>query len=141
MLSILLRVASVICLYTGMLVAFISFPQGAIKWVIVSVFAAIGAALLLGGLALKRFRNWKRDTGLVLLSACGVTAMVALCMVCIFLDDELVKAFSAQQMESLAMFNDYAGGGGLLVGIAALGGLHLRWNAGGSAVTQPQRDT
>lgn len=121
--------------------AFISIPEGAFKWVLVSMFAGFGVMLLLGGLALKRFHNWKRDTGIVLLSACGVTAMVALCGVCMYFDDELIKVWSAQQLKGLSMFSDYVGGGVLLVSVAALGVLYLRWQAGESAVAQPQRDT
>lgn len=125
MLSVLLYIISALMLYCAMLLAFLSGSLAATKWWIFGLFAGLGALPLFGGLALKRFRTWKRDIGIVLLSASGVATTVALIIMCIYLDDEMKKIFS-KQIDSEVMFTDYVSGGSVIVAGALLGWLLLR---------------
>jgi hypothetical protein len=124
-LSVLLYIISALMLYCAMLLAFLSGSLAATKWWIFGLFAGLGALPLFGGLALKRFRTWKRDIGIVLLSASGVATTVALIIMCIYLDVEMKKIFS-KQIDSEVMFTDYVSGGSVIVAGALLGWLLLR---------------
>jgi hypothetical protein len=124
-LSVLLYIISALMLYCAMLLTFLSGSLAAPKWWIFGLFAGLGTLPLFGGLALKRFRTWKRDVGIVLLSASGVATTVALIIMCIYLDDEMKKIFS-KQIDSEVMFTDYVSGGSVIVAGALLGWLLLR---------------
>jgi hypothetical protein len=125
MCSVLFYIASAMLLYSAMLVAFVSSSFAAPKWFAVGLFAGLGALLLCAGLTFKRFRAWRRDAGIVLLSASGVAATAALGIACMLLDENMMKLVAARS-EGLAMFDDYIGGGSVLLGAALLGGLLLR---------------
>lgn len=130
MLSVLLYIVSALLLYCAMLLAFASGSLEASKWWVFGLFAGLGALPLLGGLALKRFRTWRRDIGIVLLSASGIATMVALGVATIFIDDGIRKIVSKQvDSDSIAMFSDYISGGCVIVGGALLGWLLLRGTA------------
>jgi hypothetical protein len=133
-LSVLLYIVSSLLLYCAMMLAFASDSLAASKWWIFGLFAGLGALPLLGGLALKRFRTWRRDVGIVLLSASGIATMVALGIASLFIDDEMRKILS-KHIDSIAMFSDYISGGSVIAGGALLGWLLLR-----STATTPDAD-
>jgi len=112
-------------LYGAMLLAFLSSSYAAPKWWIAGSFAGLGALLLCAGLSFKRFQAWQRDAGIVLLSASGVAAMGALTITCMRLDENMMRIIAAAS-ESLAMFDDYVGGGSMIFGALSLGALLLR---------------
>lgn len=61
--------------------------------VLVGVCSVPLAVLMLIGFALSRFRTWKRDLGVVLISGVGFTAMVALSIGCMLFDSQGKKMF------------------------------------------------
>ena len=78
--SILLMVVAGILLYTICVLAFIDTLPAGLKVGIVAGFSLHAIAAHCGGLALTRFRRWRRDTEVVLLSASGFTAFASLNM-------------------------------------------------------------
>ena len=99
-----------------------NMPVYGIKWGMVGVMMALGAVALGTGLLLSRFRNWKRDTGIVLLSASAMIAVDVLMGVCLYFSPEFTKVKS--NSECLSKFSDIYNGSGCLV-IFALTGVLL----------------
>ena len=77
------------------------------KIAIMGGFSIPGLIALAIGLALRRFLTWKRDVGIVLLSAAGLTVLVAFSMLCLFLSPELKEFFPDVKIN---FFNDYITG-------------------------------
>jgi len=96
-----------------------------------SVFATV---LLCGGLALTSFRNWKRDTGIVLLSGSGLMAVVILAWIAF--DLALTRGLILRYISPY--FGDYLTGGGTIVGFAVLGWILIRAD-GHSAAPYPHQ--
>lgn|GEM_PF-1820495 len=138
MLSVVLYIVSALLLYCAMLLAFLSGSLAAPKWWIFGLFVGLGALPLLGGLALRRFQTWKRDVGIVLLSASGIATMVALGIGCMLLDDGM-KEIMSKQIDSIAMFSDYISGGSVVAAGALLGWLLLRSTATPHNAAEPQQ--
>jgi hypothetical protein len=90
-------------------------------------FMVPAAAALAAGLALTRFDNWRRDTGIVLICASGFTVFLIFSMACYLMTDEFRTMMSP---DSLAVFSDYLTGGGAMVGFAVLGGFFMKTNKG-----------
>ena len=96
------------------------------------------ALIALGiGLALGRFQNWKRDTGIVLASASGSTAFVILTILCLLLSPEFKDLFPE---DVLGFFGDYRTGLSFVV-ICGITGFMLIMNyiKEKSCKTLPQR--
>jgi len=116
--SVILKVISGFFFYMVSLLAFIStLPTGG-KLGILFGFSIPAVLALIGGLALSRFHNWKRDTGIVLLSASGFTAFLIFSLACMLMSEEFRIMMKP---DTLTFFSDYWTGGGLIVGLAGLG--------------------
>jgi len=74
--GIILLVISGFNFYTLALLSFINKPLWPIKTVVLSVFAIPAIGFLLVGVWCHGFAKFRRDFGIVLLSAAGITAMV-----------------------------------------------------------------
>ena len=102
------KVISIICyivagvfVYMVSLLAFVNLsflPSGNkpplwFKYAIVGGFCIPGVVALVIGLAVSRFRCWKRDVGIVFVSGAGTTAFIAFSMACLLLSPEFKKLF------------------------------------------------
>ena len=132
LLSILFYIAAGFLFYTASLLSFVcDSGAGVDKWWIVLGFTAPALVALAIGLALKRFRDWRRHAGIVLLSASGFTAFLVFSFVCMYISDE---SRALMKPEVWKFFSDYVSGGGVTIGMAVLGFVMLRAN--GPAVAQ-----
>ncbi len=89
-----------------------------VKFVIMGVFSAPAAVALLVGLAIGRFRHWKRDVGIVLVSGAGVTAFVVLTITSMFLSPDSKKLFPRDMFD---FFSAYIAGMSSLLGLTVIG--------------------
>ena len=116
--GIILLVVAGFFFYMVSLLTFINEPSAAKKWGIVFGFSIPAVLPLFGGLALGGFRNWRRKTGIVLLSGAGATGLVVCAFVSICMDERyrgMVKP------NTLRFFSDYSTGGAVTVALAVLG--------------------
>ncbi|OQA33372.1 MAG: hypothetical protein BWY57_01234 [Betaproteobacteria bacterium ADurb.Bin341] len=125
--SVILKVIAGFFFYMVSLLAFVSEPPAVVKLGILIGFSVPAVVALGGGLALTRFRNWRRDTGVVLLCASGFTAFVVFTFACLLMTDEFPKMTGPN---TLAFFGDYLTGGGFIVGLAVLGWVLVEANMG-----------
>ena len=116
--SIILKVIAGFFVYMVSLLAFVSEPPTGVKLGILIGFSVPAVVALCGGLALTRFRNWKRDTGIVLLSASGFTAFLIFTFACLLMTEEFRRMMKP---DTLTFFSDYLTGGVVIVGLAILG--------------------
>jgi len=100
---------------------FVSECTPAEKTLLLGIFAILGILFLCGGLALKGFRGWRRNAGIVLISTAGFSALGVLSFVCLYFTEEF-RAMMDPRVWNL--FSDYAVGTLLIVGFA-LAGLYL----------------
>jgi divalent metal cation (Fe/Co/Zn/Cd) transporter len=121
--SIILYVIAGVLLYCVAVFGFMNEPQAGAKWGIMLGFAALAILILAGGLALRKFSNWKTHTGIVFLSSAGVTTFLAFVFACLLMDDNLRMLMHS---DSLAHFSDYLTGAGVTAGFAVLGLLLLK---------------
>ena len=133
--SVILEVIAGFFIYLLTLVAFMTLPA---TW---KVGIVIGCALpallsLAGGLALMRFRYWKRDAGVVLLTVAGFTAFSVFSMACMFMSAEFR---AVMPMDGLRAFGSYFAGSGCIAGLAVVGWLLVK--ADGSLGMQPQQSS
>jgi 4-amino-4-deoxy-L-arabinose transferase-like glycosyltransferase len=127
------KVISIICyviagffLYSVNLLAFInlSFPPSEnkpplwVKFAIMGVVCIPGVVALVIGLAISRFRYWKRDVGIVFVSGAGVTAFIVFSIVCFYLSPEFKKLFPDN---NLALFSDIITGPSCILLFSAVG--------------------
>lgn len=77
------------------------------------------------GIALSHFRNWRRDVGIVLLSAVGFTAFVIFTFACLLINGEFRKMI---RPDTVTFFSDYLTGGVVIVGLAILGWMLTKTN-------------
>lgn len=91
----------------------------ATSFIVLGVIMVPGLVCLLIGVAFMGFRRWKRDTGIMLMSVAGVTALSLLTMACMLMDDTIRAIFEAQ---GVPVFDpSYASSGAILAVFAALG--------------------
>jgi hypothetical protein len=83
------------------------------------IFAVFGILCLVAGLAIKGLQDWKRDTGLVLLSAAAFTMLVLLLVA----GNNLMRS-----LDPLKAFGNYITGAPVLV-VLALAGALLVWTS------------
>lgn len=121
--SVLLYVISGFFLYMVCVFAFVNKPPIPVKFAMMGGFCIPALIALVIGLACNRFENWKRDIGIVMASAAGLTAFVALSMACLLLDAEFRKFFPENEMD---IFSDYISGVGCIVIIAMAGIILIR---------------
>ncbi|MBT3289081.1 MAG: hypothetical protein HN849_07430 [Victivallales bacterium] len=117
----------VIAGYFFYMVALLGFLDGRIpvgvKCSVLPFFMLPGAVSLCIGLALRGFRNWRRDTGIVVLSCAGFSALMVLTFLCMFASEELRKVIDPR---AFTLFNDYLSGTAVTLAFAASGLLLIR---------------
>jgi hypothetical protein len=123
--SIILRAIAGFFFYMVSLLAFASEPPTGVKVGILLGFSVPAVAALVGGLALTGFRNWRRDTGVVLLCAAGFTAFLLFTFACLLMTEEFRKMLKP---DTLRFFGDYLSGGAVTAGLAFLGWMLVRAN-------------
>jgi hypothetical protein len=133
--GIVLYVIAGFFFYGASLFGFVNAPTPGAKWGIMAVFAAVAILALVGGLALGRFRTWRKDAGIVLLCASGFTAFVAFTLACLFLTEEFRQLM---RPDTLTFFNDYATGVVVVVAFAGAGWLLLRTGANSAEHHMPR---
>ena len=126
-LSIILNIIAGFFFYGLSLLGFTNEPLTGVKWGIMIGFSVMAVVALCGALALTRFRNWRRDTGIVLLSASGFTVFLIFTFICLLMTEEFRKMM---RPDTLAFFSDYLTGGAIIVGFAGLGCVLLKTNKG-----------
>jgi peptidoglycan/LPS O-acetylase OafA/YrhL len=115
--AILFYVVAGFSVYMVSLLAFINQPPIA-KWAIVGGFT-LPVLLFLGiGLAISRFQNWKKHTGIVLVSGAGFTCFVVFTFICLLTTDDFRQQLGP---DTLNFFTGYISGGIVLLGTIALG--------------------
>jgi hypothetical protein len=80
------------------------------KLVIIGTFAVPGVISLLIGLAITRFQTWKRDVGIVLVSAGGATSFIAVTMACFLISPESKRYFPPDAPDMSQFFGDLTAG-------------------------------
>src|SRR5262249_2187451 len=93
-----------------------SFP----KWLPITLVMIPAFLALAIGLAIMGFRDWRRDAGIVFLSAAGVTAFVVATFATMLMNEEYRKMMPP---EVLTFFGDYTTGAAVIVGLALGGAL------------------
>jgi hypothetical protein len=124
--NIVLYVIAGIFVYAASLLAFVDMnslasipkPPAWAKFAIMGGVSIPGVVALLIGLAINRFRHWKRDVGIVLVSGAGTTAFVAFAMACILLSPELKELFPRNKLD---FFNDFVTGVSCIIALTATG--------------------
>jgi len=105
------KVISIICyvisgyfLYMMCFLAFVNKPWIFIKFAIVGGFGIVALLFLTIGLGFVRFYNWKRNVGIVFLSAAGFALFVTLSLGWVMREPEFIKELPAGAMN---LFGDY----------------------------------
>ncbi len=88
------------------------------KYAVIGGFSIPAAVAQLIGLAVSRFKQWKRDLGIVLVSGSGMTAFVVFTIACLLWSPETRALFPRNTWE---LFSDVATGVGGIVIIAGAG--------------------
>jgi hypothetical protein len=86
------------------------------------VFSVPAVGALFIGLFASKFANWKRDGGIVLLSASPFTTLLVLTVVCMVFTPEIHEVFPENE---LVFFSDYVSGVGCLTFFRAAGRISL----------------
>ena len=87
-------------LYLASIFAFIKFDPEIFyrKIVVFIIFLAFWIILLSLGLFMDSFKNWQRDTGIVILSSAGFTLFAILMIACVLLSPALVPYLKMQNV-------------------------------------------
>ena len=96
-------------------------PPAWMKLLIIGIFATPALFALLIGLAITRFQRWKRDIGIVLLSAGGMTSFVAFSMMCVLMSPDVKKYLPPDTPDPLALFGDWVTGTISIVALVVIG--------------------
>ena len=129
-LSVILHVVAGSFLYV---VCMASFLQVEGKWMPMVIFTVLALVALGGALASWRFSNWKRETGILLISTSGALAFIVFSFLCFFMAEEYRDVFGPKLKDA---YGDYVTGLTVIVGYAALGVLLLK---AGKARVKPVR--
>jgi len=105
--SILLLIIAGAFIYLLELLGFVHGPAGGAKWSVIFSFTIPALLALCAWLALARFDGWKRRTGIVFLSASGVTLFVVLNLACLLASEDFRKMVKP---DTLVFFSDYLTG-------------------------------
>jgi len=114
--------------YMVCLLAFVDQPP-ATKWVIVAGFTLPALFFLVMGLTVTRFRRWKRDAGIVLLSGGGLTSFIIFAFVCLLVSDEFRQMM---EPDALSYFDSYFSGGIFILSVLVMGVGLLKIEKGGA---------
>jgi hypothetical protein len=140
-LGVVLYVIAGFFVYMVCLLAFVNQPPIP-KWGIVAGFTIPALLFLSGGLAVNRFRSWRRHAGIVLVTATGVTCFLIFTFMCLLMTDEFKQMM---EPETLHFLSAYGSGVTFVVITGALGVLllrprknHAEQPAGGDGKPAPQ---
>jgi hypothetical protein len=86
-------------LYGLNLVAFVNQPAWLIKTIVLAVFGIPAIVFLLIGVFCHGFDKFRRDLGIVLLSAAGMTALVVLSFICMLASPDIAKSFPPDMLQ------------------------------------------
>ena len=123
--GILFQIAAGFFLYLICVLAFAHTPEmrGGFKLAFIGGFSVPAVAAWLIGLAFVRFENWRKTTGVVLLSAAGFTVFLIFSFLCLWYSPGMEKFMQPGQ---LAFFSDYWTGCGTIAAMGAAGAWLLR---------------
>ena len=124
-LSIILYVISGFFIFTINLCSFLKVPSPDPKIDIIFCMTVPVILALCGGLAINRFRNWKKVTGIVLLSTSAYSALVVLAFFCLLLSEETRKMFNPAH---IIILSDYYTGFTVMLGFFISGLLLYKSN-------------
>jgi len=122
-LSIIVYVVAGFFLYVVGLIGFVVEPSTIAKLGIMFGFVLPAVVALFVGFALRKFRRWKRDAGVVLLSAAGFSSFVVVSFIFMLMTEEYREMMGP---DTIAYLSDYITGGAVLAGMAILG-IVLLW--------------
>ena len=132
--KIIFYIMAVTFIGTGNMMAFLNDAEAI---AMVFIFIVLGLLLLLSGLAVNRFQNWKRDSGIVLISGALYAAFVAMTVNLVSLLPEFRKELEIPA--DMFIFNDYLSGVSFVVLFAVVGFLMLKFNTSDSPDNGPVR--
>jgi hypothetical protein len=116
--SIILEVIAGFFLFMVTLLAFMSGLSAGWKLMSLGLFLLPAVVVMAIGLALTRFRYWKRDTGVVLLTVTSCTLFIVFTMACMIMSEEFRKLLIDGHSDP---FSSYAFGTTVNAALAALG--------------------
>ena len=90
------------------------------KWLPIIIFTVPAILALVAGLAIMGFRDWRRDAGIVLLSAAGFTTFLVFMFATMLMKEQSRKMMPP---EILSVFGDYITGAAVIVVLALAGAL------------------
>jgi hypothetical protein len=90
------------------------------KWLPIIIFGVPAILSLVVGLAIMGFRDWRRDAGIVFLSAAGFTTLLIFMFATMLMKEETRKMMPP---DMLSFFGDYITGAAVIVALALAGGL------------------
>ncbi|MGA7965698.1 MAG: hypothetical protein WCB49_07410 [Gammaproteobacteria bacterium] len=122
---IVLEVIAGFFFYTALLAAFTGALPIAGNIGLFALFAVPALAALLCGLALDRFRHWKRDTGIVVISSSALSLFVVITVASMFATREFRQMAPPNSIQFLKDYH-YIAGSIVMAGLATLG-LTLTW--------------
>ncbi|MFC1825617.1 hypothetical protein ACFL9T_23135 [Thermodesulfobacteriota bacterium] len=111
-------------LYIVSLLAFIKEEPIITKYAMMGGFFLPALVALGIGLAFVRFKNWKRDSGIIFMSVSGFMTFIILVMFCVLSSPQLKPYFPDDKMD---FFSNYRSGLSFVL-ITATIGLLLIWN-------------
>jgi hypothetical protein len=69
------------------------------------------------------FQDWRRDAGIVLLSAAGFTTFLVFMFATMLMNEEYRKMMPPDMPDIMKIFGDYIAGAAVIVGLALCGAL------------------
>jgi|RhiMethySRZTD1v2_1073278.scaffolds.fasta_scaffold472298_2 hypothetical protein len=93
------------------------------KWLPIIIFTVPALLTLVAGLAIMGFRDWRRDAGIVLLSAAGFTTFLVFTFASMLMNEEFRKMMPPDAPDVMKFFGDYITGAAVIVGLALGGAL------------------
>ena len=93
------------------------------KWLPIITFTVPALITLVAGLAIMGFRDWRRDAGIVLLSAAGFTTFLVFTFATMLMNEEFRKMMPPDMPDVVKFFGDYITGAAVIVGLALGGAL------------------
>jgi Mn2+/Fe2+ NRAMP family transporter len=125
--SIIFSVIAGFFFYMVSLLGFVNEPPAGTKWLLMLIFIIPAVTALCIGLALKGFRNWRKNTGIILISASLLTIFIAFTIACLMLTEEFRQMMKP---DTLAFFSDYMTGIAVILGFVIIGWLLIKTNNG-----------
>jgi hypothetical protein len=118
---IVFYIGSVVFIGTGTMMSFLNDVEAI---AIVIIFSISGFILMLVGLAFNRFLQWKKESGLVLISAAAYASFVIVTVRIASLSPEFRKSFNMPA--DVFIFNDYLSGLSFIILFAVAGFVMLK---------------